>query len=71
MILRDFPIGQDWSNGEALSFWYYGTGTGEDVTVDLKDNRAVDPGPSGWDLVFAEEFNEPAGTVPNPAVLVV
>ncbi len=66
VILRDFPIGQDWSNGEALSFWYYGTGTGEDVTVDLKDNRAADPGPSGWDLVFAEEFNEPAGTVPNP-----
>lgn len=63
---RDFPIGQDWSNGEGLTFWYYGNGTGEEVTVNLKDNRAADPGPSGWDLVWSEEFNEPAGTPPNP-----
>ena len=63
---RDFPIGQDWSSGEALSFWYYGTGTGEHVTVNLKDNRAPDPGPDGWNMVWSEEFNEPAGTPPNP-----
>ncbi|MBW7882532.1 MAG: family 16 glycosylhydrolase [Caldilineaceae bacterium] len=63
---RDFAMGQDWSNGEALSFWYYGTGSGEAVTVHLKDNRAPDPGPTGWSLVWSEEFNEPAGTPPNP-----
>lgn len=63
---RDFPIGDDWSNGEALTFWYYGSGSGEEVVVNLKDNRAPDPGPSGWDLVWSEEFNEAAGTPPNP-----
>jgi beta-glucanase (GH16 family) len=36
------------------------------VTVHLKDNRAPDPGPSGWSLVWGEEFNETVGTPPNP-----
>ena len=63
---RDFPMGRDWSNGEALSFWYYGTNTGDDVGVHLKDNRAADPGPSGWQLVWSDEFDDPAGTPPNP-----
>jgi beta-glucanase (GH16 family) len=64
---RDFALGQDWTDGQALTFWYYGTGTGENVTVNLKDNRASDPGPAGWSMVFADEFDEPAGTPPNPA----
>ncbi|MBE2223511.1 MAG: family 16 glycosylhydrolase, partial [Anaerolineae bacterium] len=63
---RDFAIGDDWSNGEALTFWYYGSNSGQDVTVHLKDNRASDPGPAGWSQVWSEEFNEPAGTPPNP-----
>ena len=66
---RDFAIGNDWSDGEALTFWYYGSNSGEDVTVHLKDNRAPDPGPSGWSMVWSEEFNEPAGTPPNPDIL--
>ena len=65
---RDFAIGDDWSHGEALTFWYYGNNSGEDVTVHLKDNRAPDPGPSGWNMVWSEEFNDPAGTVPNPEI---
>jgi beta-glucanase (GH16 family) len=63
---QDFALGQDWSNGEALRFWFYGTGSGEDIGVTLKDNRAPDPGPAGWSMVWGEEFNEPAGTPPNP-----
>jgi beta-glucanase (GH16 family) len=63
---RDFPMGMDWSNREGLSFWYYGTDTGDEVGVHLKDNRAPDPGPSGWDLVWSDEFDDPAGTSPNP-----
>ncbi len=66
-LIRDFPLGQDWTGTESLSFWYYGAGGGEDVTVTLKDNRAPDPGPSGWSLVWADEFDEAAGTPPNPA----
>jgi beta-glucanase (GH16 family) len=63
---RDFAIGQDWTGTESLAFWYYGSGGGEDVTVTVKDNRAPDPGPSGWNLVWSDEFDEPAGTPPNP-----
>ncbi len=66
-LVRDFPLGQDWTGTESLDFWYHGAGGGEDVTVTLKDNRAPDPGPSGWDLVWSDEFDEPAGTAPNPA----
>ncbi|MGA8045426.1 MAG: family 16 glycosylhydrolase, partial [Dermatophilaceae bacterium] len=64
---RDFPIAQDWSGDEGLSFWYYGTGSGDDVTVTLKENRAPDPGPDGWKLAWADEFDEPAGSPPNQA----
>ena len=66
-LVRDFPIGQDWTGTESLDFWFDGTGSGEEVTVNLKDNRAPDPGPSGWNLVWSDEFDEPAGTPPNPA----
>jgi beta-glucanase (GH16 family) len=64
---RDFAIGQDWTRGEALRFWFYGTGSGDQIGVMLEDNRAPDPGPSGWSLVWSDEFNDPAGTPPNPA----
>ncbi len=64
---RDFAIGQNWAEADGLSFWFYGTNSGLDITVQLKDNRAPDPGPSGWSLVWSDEFNEPVGTPPNPA----
>ncbi len=66
-LIRDFPIGQDWTGTERLDFWYYGAGGGEEITVTLKDNRAPDPGPSGWELAWSDEFDEPAGSPPNPA----
>ncbi len=64
---RDFAIGQDWSNASALSFWYQGQNTGNTIGVQLLDNRAPDPGPSGWDLAWSDEFSTPAGTAPDPA----
>ena len=64
---RDFPIAQDWTKDAGMSFWYYGTGSGDDVTVTLKENRAQDPGPDGWKLAWADEFDDRAGTPPNPA----
>ena len=66
-LVRDFPIGQDWTGTQSLDFWFNGTGSGEQVTVNLKDNRAPDPGPAGWSLAWADEFDDPAGTPPNPA----
>ena len=64
--VRDFAAGQDWTGTETLDFWFNGTGSGEDVTVLLKDNRAPDPGPDGWQMVWSDEFDEPAGSPPNP-----
>jgi beta-glucanase (GH16 family) len=64
---RDFAIGQDWAFGEALRFWYYGTDSGEEIVFTLKDNRAPDPGPTGWNLAWSDEFDDPAGTAPNPS----
>jgi beta-glucanase (GH16 family) len=66
-LIRDFPLGQDWTGTESLDFWYHGSGAGEEITVTLKDNRAPDPGPDGWTLAWADEFDDPAGTPPNPA----
>lgn len=63
---RDFALGQDWSLTDGLSFMYYGQGTGDTITLELLDNRAPDPGPTGWSLVWSDEFNDPAGTPPNP-----
>jgi beta-glucanase (GH16 family) len=63
---RDFAIGHDWSAGEKLAFWYYGSGSGTPVTVRLKDNRAPDPGPGGWQMVWSDEFDAPAGAPPDP-----
>ena len=64
-FFRDFAIGQDWTRGEALSFWFYGTESGDPITVQLKDNRK--PGQGQWSLVWSDEFDDPAGTPPNPA----
>jgi beta-glucanase (GH16 family) len=64
---HDFAAGQDWTGTETLDFWFKGSGSGDDVTVTLKDNRAADPGPGGWDLAWADEFDDPAGTTPSPA----
>ncbi len=64
---RDFPIGQDWTRAEALSFWFYGTNSGDAITVQLKDNRTPDSGPSSWSIVWSDEFDDPTGTPPNPA----
>jgi beta-glucanase (GH16 family) len=66
-LVRDFPIGQDWTGTESVSFWYLGSGGGDEVTFTLKDNRAPDPGPGGWDLAWSDEFDDAAGAPPNPA----
>jgi beta-glucanase (GH16 family) len=64
-FVRDFPLAQDWTGTEAVSFWYHGAGGGDEVVVTLKDNRADDPGPDGWELVWSDEFDAPAGTAPD------
>ncbi len=65
-MTRYFPLAEDWSDTESVDFWFEGTGSGEPVTLIVKDNAAPDPGPSGWTLSWADEFDAPAGTPPNP-----
>jgi beta-glucanase (GH16 family) len=65
---RIFSQGQDWSDSQGLSFWYYGQNSGANVTYELRDNMAVTTAivaPADWVLVWSDEFNGPAGTPPN------
>jgi beta-glucanase (GH16 family) len=65
---RDFAGSQDWTLAEGLSFWFYGTGSGDSFKVQVKDNRAPDPGPTQWRLLWNDEFRGPAGAPPDPRV---
>ncbi len=66
---RTFPIAQDWSASDGLSFWYYGQNNNKTTEVTL--TNATQPAltdPSKWKLVWSDEFNAKAGTAPNPAI---
>jgi len=68
---RSYPTGQDWSGYEGLSFWFYGGGGGEAISVELLDNQATtaaDLGPQEWTFIWSDEFNDPRGTPPDPGV---
>ncbi|HBX68549.1 MAG TPA: hypothetical protein DEH25_03975 [Chloroflexi bacterium] len=65
---QTFSEGQDWSHGKNLSFWYYGSNSGETITVELLDNQmttTVDVDPIDWTMVWSDEFDGSAGTPPN------
>jgi beta-glucanase (GH16 family) len=64
-LFRPIQGGQDWSVGEGLRFWFHGTGGGDTIRFQLHDNRAPDPGPGAWRLVWSDEFNGMAGRRPD------
>jgi|GEM_PF-181794 len=67
-LTRTFAEGQDWSAHDGLSFWFYGTNSGEEITVQLLDNQLESTAvvsPSDWVLAWSQEFNEAAGTAPD------
>jgi beta-glucanase (GH16 family) len=66
-VARSWPGPRDLSGATGISFWYEGTGSGEERTFRLRDNRAPDPGPEGWELVWSDEFDGPEGSPPDPA----
>jgi beta-glucanase (GH16 family) len=51
-----------------LSFWYYGRNSNKDIGISLDNNQAAVGTPSGWKLVWSDEFNSRAGTAPNASV---
>ena len=58
---------QNWQAFEGIRFWMYGQNTGETITLELLDNRGAVTA-EGWELLWADEFNAEAGTLPNPEV---
>ncbi len=60
-LVRPYAASTDWSLAEGLRFWYYGQNTGDQLKLELRDNRVEDPGPSGWRLVWHDEFDGAAG----------
>ena len=68
---RTFANGQDWSGQDGLGFWFYGSNSGQTMTVNLLDNQAAntsDVAAEDWVMVWSDEFDEAAGTPPNPNV---
>ena len=57
---RTFPIGQDWSDAEGLSFWFYGRNSDRDIEVKLA-NRTAGEDPPKLKLVWSDEFSGKAG----------
>jgi len=68
-LTADLAYRQDWSDGEAISFWYDGRADGSEVTVTILDDVAeADTAAAGWEPFFADEFDEAAGTSPDWSV---
>lgn len=55
----------DLAHADGLEFWYYGDGNGRPVRVEVASGS--DPA-RPWELVWSDEFDGPAGTLPDPAV---
>jgi beta-glucanase (GH16 family) len=68
VFTTDFAKVRNWAGRKTIVFPFYGTGSGQTVTVQIKNNRAADTDQAATRLAWSEEFNEPAGTLPNPAI---
>ncbi|AQP43426.1 family 16 glycosylhydrolase [Tessaracoccus flavus] len=62
---RKFAGAQDWSSSETMQFWYYGRGDGSEVDVTLTNSAFTNQEPADWPLVWSDEFDGAAGTLPN------
>lgn len=67
-LSQSYAAAQDWSAYEGLSVWVYGRDSGETITLELQDNRATSTATTpadDWVLVWSDEFEDTAGTVPD------
>lgn len=65
-VERPIEQGQDWSGAEGVSVWVDPAEGATEVTVGIDANPAADPGPEGWELSWADEFEGAAGERANP-----
>jgi len=68
---RLFSSPQDWSDKEGIRFWYYGANSGNEVSVNLRDNKTTttaNVNTEDWVLTWSDEFDTPPGTPPDPNV---
>jgi beta-glucanase (GH16 family) len=66
-----FSSPQDWTDKDGIRFWYYGTNSGNDITVNLRNNkttRTADLSPENWSLTWSDEFDDAPGTPPDRGV---
>jgi beta-glucanase (GH16 family) len=62
---RRFPLAMDASHADGLEFWFHGDGSGREVRVEVLDGRDET---RPWELAWSDEFDGPAGTLPDPSV---
>ena len=60
-----FPLPMDASHADGLEFWFYGDGSGREVRAQVLDGRDET---RPWERVWSDEFDGPAGTLPDPSV---
>ena len=68
---RLFSSPQDWSDKEGIRFWYYGINSGNEISINLRNNKSMateDINPEDWVLTWSDEFDDPLGTPPDPGV---
>ncbi len=61
---RSFTQPQDLSGSEGVSFWVYGSGSGQDITVELQDGTRE----GDWELLYEDDFDGAAGAPPDPTL---
>jgi beta-glucanase (GH16 family) len=67
-LSQSYAQAQDWSGYEGMSVWVYGRNSGETITLELQDNRTTSTATTPadeWVMVWHDEFNGTAGTVPD------
>jgi beta-glucanase (GH16 family) len=65
VVRARFPQAWDASHADGIEFWFRGDGSGREVRVEVQAGR--DPS-RAWELAWSDEFDGPAGSLPDPGV---
>ena len=64
-VRAHFGQALDVSHAAGLEFWYFGDGSGREVSVEVMSGSDVT---REWELVWSDEFEGPAGRLPDSSV---